>query len=59
MRGKYSQKLLDHNKQSTTYSLKTASKKAIQKKSEATADLICNKTANKIIKVSRPSSHIR
>ena len=29
---KYSQKLRDHAKQSTTYALKTTSKKAIQKK---------------------------
>ena len=34
--GKYGQKLLNHAKQSTTYSIKTASKKAIQKTAEAT-----------------------
>ena len=32
--GKYSQKLLDHAKQSTTDAFKTASKKAIQKTAE-------------------------
>ena len=45
---KYSQKLLDHAKQSDTEALKTASKRAIQKTSEATCDLIGNEIADKI-----------
>ena len=42
---KYSQKLLDHAKQSATYPHKTAPKSEIQKTAEATADLIGNKSA--------------
>ena len=34
---------------------KTASKRGNQKTAEATGDLICNKTANKITKVSKES----
>ena len=49
---KYSQKLLDHAKQSATYPHKTAPKSEIQKTAEATADLIGNKSANKITKES-------
>ena len=45
---KYSQKLLDHAKQSATDALKTASKRAIQKTAEATGDLTDIKIANKI-----------
>ena len=37
---KYSQKLLDHAKQSATDALKTTSKRAIQKTAEATGDLM-------------------
>ena len=51
--GKYSQKFLDHTKQSATDALKTTSKKAIQKIAEATGDLIDNKIANKITKASK------
>ena len=40
---KYSKKLLDHAKQSPTDAFKTASKRAIQKTSEAISDLIGNK----------------
>ena len=47
------QKLLDHAKQSATDAFKTASKKAIQKITEATGDLIGNKIANKIMGVSK------
>ena len=43
---KYSQKLIDHAKQSVTDALKTASKIAIQKTAEPTRDLIGNKIAN-------------
>ena len=39
LRGKYSQLLFDHAKQSATDAFKTASKRAIQK-TEATAELI-------------------
>ena len=49
--GKYSQKLLDHAKQSATDAFKTASKRAIQKIAKATGDLIKNEIANKISKV--------
>ena len=47
---KYSQKLLDSAKKSTTDTIKTASNRAIQKTAEATGDLIGNKTADKITK---------
>ena len=55
--GKYSQKLLDHAKQSATDSFKTASKRGIQKTAEATGDLLGSKNADKITKVSRNSQH--
>ena len=48
VRSKYSQKLSDHAKQSATYVLKTASKRAIQKAAERTGDLIVNKIAEKL-----------
>ena len=48
---KYTQKLLDIAKKSTTDALKTASKRAIQKRVEATGDLIGNKIADKITSV--------
>ena len=38
LRGKYCQKLLDHAKQSATDTLKTTSKRVIQKTAEATGD---------------------
>ena len=50
---KYGQKLLDSAKKSTTYVIKTASKRAIQKTAEATGDLIGNKIADKIRSVSK------
>ena len=53
--GKYSQKILDHFKQSGTDAFKTASKRAIHKIAEAAGDLIRNKIANKINKVSKNS----
>ena len=52
MSGKYSQKLLDHAEQSAIDAFKIASRKAIQKTAEATGDLISNKIANRITKVS-------
>ena len=51
--GKYSQKLLDHAKQSATDAFKTASKRASQKPAEATGDLIGNKIADNITKISK------
>ena len=50
---KCDQKLLDHAEQSATDALKTSSKTVIQKKAEATGDLISNKIASKITKVSK------
>ena len=55
LNSKYSQKLLDHAKQSGTDALKTASKRAIQKKAEITCDLIGNKIADKITRGSKTS----
>ena len=55
MSGKYSQKLLDHAEKSATDALTTSSKRVIQKTAEATGDLISNKTANKITKLSKNS----
>ena len=52
---KYGQKLLDSPKTSTTDAIKTASKRAIQKTTEATGDLIGNKIADKITSVSKKS----
>ena len=53
MSDRYSQKFLDHVKQSGIDSFKTAPKKVIQKAAEITGDLISNKTTNKIAKVSK------
>ena len=50
---KYCPKPLDHAKQFATKAFKTASKRAIQKTAETTGDLIDNKTAERITKVSR------
>ena len=54
---KYSQKLLDHAKQSATDALKTSSKRVIQKIAEATVDLSGNKIANNIKKDSQKPYH--
>ena len=51
------QKLLDSAKKSTTDTIKTASKRAIQKTAEATGNLIGNKIADKITSVSKKSSN--
>ena len=48
---KYSQKLIDTAKKSTTDAIKTASKRAIQKTAEAIGDLIGNKIADKITSI--------
>ena len=53
--GKYSQKRLDHADKPVTDALKTSSKRVIQKTAEATGDLIDNKYANKITKLSKKS----
>ena len=53
---KYSQKLLDSAKKSTTDAIKTASKRAIQKTAEATGDLIGNKIADEITSISKKPS---
>ena len=52
MSNRYSQKLLDSDKKSTTDVIKTALKRAIQKTAEAPGDLIGNKIANKITSIS-------
>ena len=51
--GIYSQKRLDHAKQSFIDALKTTSKRVIQETAEATGDLIDNKIADRITKVSK------
>ena len=48
---KYSQKFLDHAKQSATDTPKISSKKIIQKTAKVTGNLIGNKIANKITKI--------
>ena len=53
---KYGQKLLDKAKKSTTDTIKTASKRAIQKRAEATGDLIGNKIADKTTSISKKKS---
>ena len=53
---KYGQKLLDSAKKSITDAIKTASKRTIQKTTEATGDLIDNKIADKITSVSKESA---
>ena len=55
VRSKYSQKLLDNAKQSTTEALKTSSKRVIQNTVEATGDLIGNRITDKITRSSKPS----
>ena len=52
---KYSQKRLDHAKESATDAFKTSSKRVIQKRVEATSDLIGNRFAHKITRVSKTS----
>ena len=53
---KYGQKLLNSSKKSTTDAIESASKRAIQKIAEATADLSGNKIADKITSVSKKFS---
>ena len=47
---KYSQKLLDSAKSSTTDATRTASKRAVEKAAEETGDLVGNKIVDKIEK---------
>ena len=56
---KYGQKLFDSAKKSTTDTIKTASKRSIQKTAEATGDLIGNKNAGKITKASKAQTFFR
>ena len=56
-RDKYGKKLFDNTKKSTIDAIKTTSKTAIQKTTEATRDLIGNKIANKITSVSKKLSN--
>ena len=53
MSNKYSQKLVDTTKTSATDSIKTASRRAIQKTAEATGDLIGSKITDKITSASK------
>ena len=46
---KYSQKLLDHAKQSATDVIKTSLKRAVTKTTEATGNLIGNKITGRIV----------
>ena len=57
MSNKYGQKLVDTAKKSATDSIKTASKRGIQKTAEATGDLMGNKIADKIASVSKKKSN--
>ena len=50
---KYGQKLLDSAKIPSTNVIKTASKRAIQKRAETTDDFIGNKMIDKITRVSK------
>ena len=50
---KCSQKLLDHAREFATDALNTFSKRAIQKTAETTGDLIDNKNADNITRVSQ------
>ena len=49
LRDKYSENILDQDKQSATNALKTASKKAIQKKAKENSDFIGNEITGKIV----------
>ena len=53
--GNNSKRILDHAKQSTTDALKTSSKRVIQKRAEATGDLIGNKLTNRTTKIFKNS----
>ena len=55
---KYGQKVIDHSKKSAINALKNFSKRVIQKTAEANGDLIGNKIANKITKLSKNSETV-
>ena len=55
---KYSQKLVDSAKNSTTDAIKTASKRAIPKTAKATGDLYDNKIADKFTSISKSSKEL-
>ena len=55
LRGKYGQKPLDHAKKFVTDAIKTSAERVIQKTAEAPGDLIGNKIASRITKVSKKS----
>ena len=57
MSNKYSQKLVDTAKKSTTDAIKTTSKRAILKIAEATGDLVGKKIADKINSSSKKSQN--
>ena len=57
MSNKDSQTLLDSVKKSTTYAIKIASKRAIQKTAEATGDLIGIKLDEKITSILQSSQN--
>ena len=50
-----SQQIVDHAKKSATYAFKTVSKRSVQKTAATTGDLIRNKIADRITKVSKIS----
>ena len=52
---KYSQKIMDIDKKSTTNAIKTGSQRANQKTAEATGDLVGNKI-DKIVTISKKST---
>ena len=52
------QKRIDHTKKLESDAIKTSSKRVIQKTAEATSDLIGNKIANKITKLSKNSVRV-
>ena len=57
LNNKYGQKLADSAKKSATDALKIAGKRAIQKKAEATGDLVGNTIANKITSISKKTAN--
>ena len=59
MSNRYSQKLVESAKKSTTDAIKTASKRAIQKTVEATGDIIGNKIADKITSASKKTHKMK
>ena len=57
--GKFSRKLLNHPKQSATDTLKTTSKRVIQKTAKPAGVLICNKMTGAVAKSSMVKIHKR